>query len=369
MCQRRLRPDRARAGRIEQGTIGPVKLSRIAEALGCGIPDAAADMEISRMASLASCDENSVVFLADERLAGKAASCSAPVLIVKKGRAVPDKINLEVDDPYLGYARAASLFEDRTPPFGSGIHETALIDASARIDDAVCIGPGTIIGEAVTVGPRTSIGARCVIEKGSLIGPDCRIDSGAIIRYGSRIGARVIIQSGTVIGSDGFANAMDRGRFVRIPCFGNVIIEDDVEVGALAAIDRGNFEPTIIRQGVRLDNLVHIAHNVIVGEHSAAAAQTGVSGSTRIGRHVMIGGQAGFVGHITVGDQSFIGAQAGVTRSVRPGEKVTGSPARDVSRIRRIGAAEVELPALVREFKQIKKRIDSLESTIEKGDT
>jgi UDP-3-O-[3-hydroxymyristoyl] glucosamine N-acyltransferase len=173
----------------------------------------------------------------------------------------------------------------------------------------------------------------------------------------------VIIQSGAVIGSDGFGNANDGPVYRRIPAFGNVVIEDDVDIGANTTVDRGNFEPTTIRRGVKIDNLVHVAHNVIIGEDTAIAAQTGISGSTKIGNRVIIAGQAGFVGHITIGDGSFIGAKAGISKSVAPGEKVTGYPARDFMTMRRIEAAQASLPALLKEIKQMKKEIDQLKNS------
>jgi UDP-3-O-[3-hydroxymyristoyl] glucosamine N-acyltransferase len=238
---------------------------------------------------------------------------------------------------------------------------SAVIDPTAETGHGVSVGPLSVIGAKVRIGERTVVGARCVIEAGTIIGAGCRIDSGAVIRANTVIGNRVIIQSGAVIGSDGFGNAREKsGRYVRIPCFGNVVIGDDVDIGACSTIDRGNFGSTEIGQGVKLDNLVHVAHNVTVGEHTAIAAQTGISGSTRIGKRVMIGGQAGFVGHIDIGDDSFIGAKAGVSNDVKPGDKVTGYPARDIMTLRRIEAAESRLPELLKETKRLRKEIEEL---------
>jgi UDP-3-O-[3-hydroxymyristoyl] glucosamine N-acyltransferase len=185
-----------------------------------------------------------------------------------------------------------------------------------------------------------------------------------VIRYDSVIGDRVVIQSGAVIGSDGFGNAREKGVFIRIPAFGNVIIGDDADIGANTTIDRGNFEPTIIGNGVKLDNLIHIAHNVVVGDHTAMAAQTGISGSTRIGKRVLIAGQVGSVGHIEIGDDSFIGAKAGISKSVPAGAKITGYPARDLMTMRRIEAAQQELPRLLKEIKTLKKQVAALENVV-----
>ena len=245
-----------------------------------------------------------------------------------------------------------------------GISPSAIIDSGAEVDPTASIGPGTVVGAKAKIGAACRIGARCVIEKGCTLGRDCRIDSGVVIRYDTVIGNRVVIQSGAVIGSDGFGNAREKGVFIRIPAFGNVVIGDDVDIGANTTIDRGNFSPTIIGNGAKLDNLIHIAHNVVVGEHSAIAAQTGISGSTRVGKRVLIAGQAGFVGHIDIGDDSFVGAKAGVSKSVPAGAKITGYPARDLMTMRRIEAAQQELPRLLKEIKNLRKQVDALENIV-----
>ncbi len=333
-----------------------MELGRIAEALGCAAPAGAAGIELLRVASPEDADEQSLVFVADIRYAEAAAACRAPVVLARPGTRIPGKTVLELSDPYVGYARAAQLFEDRTPLFGPGVHECAVVSAAATLAKGVSVGPGSVIGPRASVGERTRVGARVVVEPGVSIGADCRIDSGAIVCRDVRIGNRVIVQSGAVIGSEGFGNAMGAEGWVRIPCFGTVVVEDDVEIGANVTIDRGNFAPTLIGRGVRLDNLVHIAHNVELGTHTAIAAQTGISGSTKVGSGVLIGGQAGFVGHITVGDGAFVGAQAGVSKSVQPGAKVSGYPARDLMTMRRIDAALGHLPEALKELRHLKRQ-------------
>lgn len=337
-----------------------MKLSEIALLLNCSVPDEVAGKEITGITSVDQADDTSITFLSDAKIKDAAASSNATVIIVKKGTLINGKINLEVDDPYLGYAKVAQLFEDTTPLFEGPVHPSAIVDPSSRIDPSVFIGPGSVVGKECLIGENTIVGARCVIENNSRIGSDCRIDSGVIIRRDTIIGNRVIIQSGAVIGSEGFGNAMENGKFVRIPCFGNVVIEDEAEIGANVTVDRGNFKPTIIRRGARIDNLVQVAHNVEVGEDSAIAGQAGISGSTRIGKGVLIAGQAGLVGHIEIGDGAFIGAKAGVSKSVKPGEKVTGYPARDLMKMRRIEAAQLYLPEMKRELRKIRKEIEEL---------
>jgi UDP-3-O-[3-hydroxymyristoyl] glucosamine N-acyltransferase len=339
-------------------------LSDVVKALGTSMPDGAADEQINAIRSPELAGENDIVFLANPRYRDEINDSSARFVITSPGHIFEGKICIEVPDPYVGYARVAQLFENRSSVFGSGIAPSAVIDSSAMLHDSVSVGPGTVIGAGVTVGAGTRIGARCVIEKGTSIGSECRVDSGVIIRCDTEIGNRVIIQSGVIIGSDGFGNARENGVFIRIPAFGNVIIRDDADIGANTTIDRGNFAPTVIGKGVKLDNLVHIAHNVTIDEHTAIAAQTGISGSTRVGKRVIIAGQAGFVGHIEIGDDAFIGAKAGVSKEVKPAAKITGYPARDLMTMRRIEAAQMSLPQLLKEIKQLRKEVDALMNSL-----
>jgi UDP-3-O-[3-hydroxymyristoyl] glucosamine N-acyltransferase len=340
-----------------------LKLSEIAVRIGAALPEGCGDADIAGISSSESASADKVTFVSDPKYLDQVKASAARAVIVKKGDGFPEKICLEVDDPYVGYARVAQLFEDTSPLFGEGAHQSAIVDKSAKIEKSSSVGPGTVIGQNVKIGADCRIGANCVIERGVCIGDSVRIDSGAVIRYDTQIGSRVVIQSNAVIGSDGFGNARSKdGEFIRIPCFGNVIIEDDADIGAGATIDRGNFEPTVIGKGVKLDNLVHIAHNVTIGEHTAVAAQTGISGSVRVGKRVIIAGQAGFVGHISLGDDSFIGAKAGVSKDVDPGAKVTGYPAREFMTMRRIDAASNQLPDLLKEVKKLRAEVESLKN-------
>lgn len=337
-------------------------LSKIADVIGAQLPQNFKDIEIGSIRSPEHASDNDITFLSNSKYRAGVEESKSPAVIVKNGEAVPGKINLEVADPYVGYARTAQLFENTEPVFGEGVSNLAFIDLTAKIHPTVSIGPGSIVGAGVVIGEHCRIGARCVIEKDTLIGDHCRIDSGVVIRWETVIGRRVIIQSGAVIGSDGFGNAREKGIFIRIPCFGNVVIEDDADIGAGTTIDRGNFEPTIIGRGVKLDNLIHVAHNVVIGENTAIAAQTGISGSTVIGKRVIIAGQVGFVGHIEIGDDAFVGAKSGVSKSVDPGAKITGYPARDLMTMRRIEAAESQLPSLLKEIKQLRNELDELKN-------
>jgi UDP-3-O-[3-hydroxymyristoyl] glucosamine N-acyltransferase len=339
-----------------------VKLSAIAAAIGAVLPADAADREIVAIVSPQNADERHITFVARAQYRALAEASSCAAVIVAKGESVPGKISLEAEDPYVAYARVSQLFEETRSPWGAGIHPSAIIDPSATISPAAAIGPLTVVGANAVIDNKAVIGASCVIEDGVTIGEGCRIDSGAIIRRNCVLGRRVIIQSNAVIGSEGFGNAREKGRFIRIPCFGAVILEDDVEIGAGTTIDRGNFEPTIIRRGAKLDNLIHIAHNVTIGADSALAAQVGIAGSTTLGERVIVAGQVGIAGHISIGDDAFLAAQAGVSRDVPRAGKVTGYPARDFMTMRRIDACQTQLPELLKEVKKLKKEIADLKN-------
>jgi len=339
-----------------------VKLSIIAAKIGSAVPEGKGDTEIKGISSPRLASLHDITFLSDSKYKEQIDCSAAGAVIVKKGVTFAGKICLEVDDPYLGYALTAQLFEDVSPLFGEEIHKSAFVDPTAVIDASVSVGPMTVIGADVHIGANTRIDANCVIERGVRIKENVRIDSGAVIRHGTLIGSDVVIQSGAVIGSDGFGNARSGAQYVRIPCFGIVIIEDGAEIGACVTIDRGNFEPTVIGKGVKLDNLIHIAHNVEIGENTAIAAQTGISGSTRVGKRVIIAGQVGFVGHIEIGDDTFIGAKAGVSKDVKPKAKITGYPARDFMTMRRIEASMSELPDLLKDVKRLKSELESLKN-------
>lgn len=341
-----------------------ITLADICRVLKCAVPEGDGAKIFKRIDSLEHADSDALTFIVNPKITQTAATSHAGAFIVAQGHLVPGRMCLEVKNPYLGYAQVAQLFEDTTPPFGVGVSKDALVDATAHIASDVHIGPGAVIGAHCTIGAGTVINARSVIEKECSIGTYCRVDAGAIIHQGTSIGNRVIIQSNAVIGSEGFGNAQDGHTFVRIPCFGNVIIEDDAEIGAGTMIDRGNFQPTVIRRGARIDNLVMVAHNVEIGEDTAIAAQTGFSGSTKVGKRVIIGGQAGFAGHITIGDDVFVGAQAGVSKSVASGSKITGTIARNLMDMRRQEAATAKLPGVLKEVRRLRTELNVVKEKI-----
>ena len=343
-----------------------ITLGDIAKKLGASLDATHKNLSVSKISSLELADKECISFVNAKKMIDDATASKAVAFIVSEGIYIDGKINLTVKDAYLGYALVAQMFEDITPVFGANIHTSSIIDDSSNIDNTVSVGPLTVIGKNCSVASSTIISASTVIENNVTIGKNCRIDSGVIIRSGTKIGDNVIIQSGTVIGAEGFGNAFSDGKFTRIPCFGDVVIEDNVEIGACVTIDRGNFISTTIKSGSRIDNLVMIAHNVIIGNNSAMAAQVGISGSTIIGNNVILGGQAGLAGHLKIGDRAFVGAQGGVTKSVEPDAKVAGYPARDLMQMRRVEATQMKLPQMKKDLKRLTKEVDELKKLITK---
>jgi UDP-3-O-[3-hydroxymyristoyl] glucosamine N-acyltransferase (EC 2.3.1.-) len=257
-----------------------------------------------------------------------------------------------------------SLISPEDTKHPKGIHKTAIIAKSVKLGKGVAVGPFCVIEEGAQIGDRSVIYASCYIGYKTKIGKDCLIYPKISIRDKITIGDRVIIHGGTVIGSDGFGFATVKGLHHKIPQIGTVVIEDDVEIGANVTIDRARFDKTIIGRGTKIDNLVQIAHNVVVGENSIIVAQAGISGSTVIGNNVTLAGQAGLVGHITIGDGAIVAAQAGVTKSVPPNTMVSGYPAREHESARKVIACVQRLPELVETIRDLKKRIEELENKL-----
>ncbi len=260
---------------------------------------------------------------------------------------------LVTDNPYLVYARAAALLHPAEPHPG-GIHPSAVVAPSAQIAPNAWIGPGSVVEEDARVGAGVDIGPGCTIGWGVEIGAGSRLVARVTICAGVRIGRRALIHPGAVIGSDGFGLADEGGAWVKVPQVGGVLVGDDVEVGANTTIDRGAIRDTVIGDGVKLDNLIQVAHNVQIGDHTAIAACTGISGSTRIGRHCSIGGGVGMAGHLEIADNVYITGMAMVTRSIHePGVYSGNMPAESNRQWRRNVANFRRLEEYVRRLKAL----------------
>lgn len=282
-------------------------------------------------------------------------SRAAAIVVPQAFPGLAGRTALRVDHPRLAFLRVMRLFQ---PPSsaGAGVHRKAVVAPDATL------GEGVTIRECAVVRPGAKIGSGTVIESGAhigdgvVIGERCFIGPNVVIMYGSRIGHRVIIHAGTVIGADGFGYVWHDGRHEKIPQLGNVLIEDDVELGANVCVDRATFGSTLIKRGTKVDNLVQIAHNDVIGEHVIMSGQVGLAGSTHVGNRVIFGGQAGVVDHLTIGDDVRVGAASVVIKDIPPKMTVWGYPAREIQRIKRELAALSFLPPLIKRLSRPKRR-------------
>jgi UDP-3-O-[3-hydroxymyristoyl] glucosamine N-acyltransferase len=341
-------------------------LEELAQLVGGEIVGAA-DIEITGVAGIKEAREGEITFLANSKYEPYLATTRASAVIADREDGSPKPI-IKVSNPYLAFLKVMSLFsEDRPERLQKGVHSTAIVSKSAKIAADVSIGAYCFMGEDAVLGARTTILPLVCILDGVKIGEDCLIYPHVTVRENCIIGNRVILHSGAVIGSDGFGYAKDGDVNRKIPQIGIVQIEDDVEIGANAAIDRATTDVTLIKRGAKIDNLVQIAHNVVVGEDSILAAQVGVSGSTQLGRNVVLAGQAGLVGHIHIGDNAMVGAQGGVTKSVPANTRVSGYPAREHGSARKIYALIARLPELFRDLRRLATRVEALEKGTKSG--
>jgi len=307
-------------------------LRDLAEKLGCHLLGDGS-INVSGVSSLQSATSESLVFVEDAKHLDAALRSSAAAVIAKDFTGAAAKSILISAQPRLAFARAARLLRD--PDRNREIHRSAIVPASAEIGKNVAIGPRAILGEHVRIGDETTIGPGAVIGEDAIIGSHCRLDANVTIYPGTTLGDRVIVQAGAVLGSEGFGYVRDAqtGRYEQFPQVGRLVIEDDVEIGANATIDRGALDETRIRRGTKIDNLVHVGHNVQIGQDVVIAAQTGLSGSATIGDNVIIGGQVGIADHVRIEEGAILGAQSGIpTKKVIRGKGVVfwGTPARPI---------------------------------------
>ncbi len=308
-----------------------------------------------------------LTFLANPKYRAKLEHSKASAVIVAPDVEIPGIAMIRIPNPYLAFARILSFFSQKYHP-PVGIHETCILGEAVTPGEQCAIGSHVTIGNQVNIGDRTIIYPGVVIGDSVTIGSDVIIYPNVSILQEVSIGNRVIVHSGTVIGSDGFGFApTEEGHYYKIPQLGTVIIDDDVEIGANVTIDRAALGETHIHKGVKIDNLVQIAHNVVIGEHSAIVAQVGISGSSKVGKHVTLAGQVGLVGHIRIGDHVMIGAQSGVTKSVPAKTIVSGSPAVDHSLWRKSQVSLLKLPDLLKNIRSLEKRVQELEKQLKPG--
>lgn len=333
-----------------------MRLAEIARRIGCEL-HGDGEIEIDGLAPIDNAAPGMLTFLANPRYRTHLSTTRAAAVILAKDDPDVGIPSLRAPDPYLAFAHAVELFYE-PPPLPQGIHPTAVIATNAAIGAGARIGPHCVVGENSRIGANACLDAHVVIYPQVQIGEDFRAYAGVIVRERVVIGSRVILQSGCVIGGDGFGYVANPGGVPRkIIQAGGVVLEDDVEVGSNATVDRAAIGNTIIGRGAKLDNLVQVGHGCSIGESSFLAAQTGLSGSTRVGRFVRMGGQVGTAGHMTIGDGAQIAAQSGVPNDVAAGTTVGGYPASDIRVWRRVTAALPRLPELLRRVRRLEARL------------
>jgi UDP-3-O-[3-hydroxymyristoyl] glucosamine N-acyltransferase len=318
------------------------------------------DINILGVAGISTAKPGEITYLSDEKHVKDLASCSASAVIVPKGMHDLKIPSLVVKNPRLAFAQALRLFHER-PYVPGGISERAVVGTGVVLGPDPTVHAYAVISDGARIGCRVTLYPGVFIGANSVIGDDVVIHPNVTILESVAIGSRVIIHSGTVIGSDGFGFVTDGGRHHKIPQVGGVIIEDDVEIGAICTVDRATLGNTVIRKGTKLDNMVHIAHNVTIGEHCLFAAQVGIAGSSTLGSYVVMGGQAGAVDHITIGDRVMVGGGSGVTRDMDAGQVVAGFPAIPIRDWLKAQAIFSKLPELKKMINRLSQRIDALE--------
>jgi len=291
--------------------------------------------------------ENATYFAAAEQ-------SQAAAILVSEPFVSATKVLIRVPNARIALARALPVF---FPPeeYPRGIHPTAVIAESAQVDPSAHVGPGCVIGPRVKLGARSVLMANNDVRADCELGEDTCLFPNVVLYRKTQVGRRVTIHAGTVIGSDGFGYVLDEGRHRKVIQLGNVIIRDDVEIGANAAIDRGTLGPTTIGEGTKIDNLVHIAHNVVIGRHCMIMGQVGFAGSTELGDYGVISSQSGIAGHLKLGRQSTVGAKSGVMRNIPDGGTVLGIPATEAKQTKRQWVGVQQLPDLIRRVRDLER--------------
>lgn len=320
-----------------------------------------ADATVSSFGKIEEARQGQLAFLANPKYEEFLYKTQASIIIINESYELKEPIPatlIRVSDAYTAFATLLTKYQEIITQQLTGIQQPVYIAKTASYGQNIFIGAFAYLGENVKIGNNAKIFPNAYIGDNVSVGDNSIIHPGVKIYHDCVIGNQVTIHAGTIIGSDGFGFAPQAdGSFQKVPQIGNVIIEDNVEIGANTTIDRATIGSTIIKSGVKLDNLIQIAHNVEIGNSTVIAAQAGVSGSTKIGKGVMIGGQVGIVGHLHIGDGAKINAQSGVSKSIEPGKAVTGSPAHDYT-------AALRSQAIIRKLPELEKRVKELETLV-----
>lgn len=319
------------------------------------------DVELKGFSPADTSQPGDVTFAENEAYLARAVASAASAIIVAQDATCPGKTLIRVKNARVAFAGALEVFFPEANP-DPGIHPSAVVGATARIDSSAWIGPNCVIGERVSVGARVVLLAGNYIGDDCVIGEDSRLFANVTLYPRTKLGRRVRVHAGAVLGSDGYGYVFDQGRHRKVPQVGNVVVEDDVEIGANVTVDRGALGPTIIGQGTKIDNLVQLGHNVAVGKHCLLISQVGIAGSTNVGDYTTMAGQVGVAGHLKIGSQVTLGAKSGVMHSIPDGEKWLGIPASPISEAKRRLIAVQRLPDMVRRLKELEREVEQLKA-------
>lgn len=326
------------------------------------------ETEIVRMATIDQAQPGDITFLANPKYLPLLATTGASAVIIAAEVEAPTELNLlQCANPYLAFAKILTFLHVQRPE-SRGISPAAIIDPTAEIATGVTIHPGCVVGARVKIGSGTVLYPHVVLYDDVILGADCTLHAGVVVRESCRIGHRVIIHPSAVIGSDGFGFAPDGEAYYKIPQIGIVVIEDDVEIGAVSCIDRAALGVTHVGQGVKLDNMVQIAHNVTIGAHTVIAAQVGIAGSSKIGRHCTFGGQSSASGHIKAGDNLTVAGRGALAGNTEGDQIVSGVPAIPHRDWLRASMVFAKLPQLRKEVIRMQREIDRLNKKNDQGE-
>lgn len=342
-----------------------VSLSQLARDLGLELQGE--DKQITGIGTLEKAGPGEVSFLANPKYLPQLEATRAAAVIVERRFADRVETALISDNPYRDFGRALGLF---SRPQGSfdGVSDQASIHPEARLEDGVVVYPYVYVGPGVEIGAGTTLFPGCYVGERCRIGRDCRLYPNVTLMADTVLGDRVAIQAGAVLGSDGFGYAAAGEGREKIPQIGNVVVEDDVEIGAGTCIDRAALDSTVIGRGTKIDNLVQIGHNVTVGEESVIVAQVGISGSARVGRTVVLAGQSGISGHLSIGDDAVLGPQSGVAKDVPPGAVMGGSPVMERGAFMRYLTLVPKLPEMAKRLRRLERRMEDLQQAPTRGE-
>jgi UDP-3-O-[3-hydroxymyristoyl] glucosamine N-acyltransferase len=344
----------------------PMTVAAIAERLNAAL-EGPGDASVQGVADIRDAEPDEISFVGNPKYALLAGDSRAAALIVSVDQPIKSRASLiRVPDPNEAFARVTNWLVPPLPELAPGVHPSAVVDVTARLGDGVRIGPNAVVEAGAVIGSNSHLHAGVYVGPDAHVGEDCRMSPGVVIRARVRIGDRVHIHDNSVVGSDGFGYAVDNsGVRVKIEQRGTVVIENDVEIGALVAIDRARFGATRIGVGVKIDNLVQVAHNVTVGDHTVLVSQVGISGSCRIGEHAILAGQVGMAGHLNIGDRAVCMAKAGISKDVAEDEVVFGYPAMPVRQMTRILGAQKALPALRKRVAELERMLKDLQQQLD----